>query len=126
MSCYLCSERLIMDVARGISSGQLDKYMEKEDKEFFSKKTPEEIFKDLYALNVRAVNDRYSEDSSIVPPVPYEEVNSGSLGQTAKNLCCLGYQCEELRDEANQLWVSLCNMYYKIDEEDVEGEWDWC
>ena len=125
MSCYLCSERLIMDVARGISSGQLDKYMEKEDKEFFSKKTPEEIFKDLYALNVRAVNSRYGEDSSIVPPVTYQAVSSGSLGQTAKNLCCLGYQCEELRDENNPLWVSLCNMYYKIDEEDVEGVWDW-
>jgi hypothetical protein len=114
-----------MDVARGISSGQLDKYMEKEDKEFFSKKTPEEIFKDLYALNVRAVNDRYGEDTSIEPPVPYAEVNSGSLEQTLKNLCCLGYQCEEFRDESNQLWVSLCNMYYKADEEEPEGVWDW-
>lgn len=125
MSCYVCSTGLMMDLARAISSGQFDEFMEATEKELFKDKKPAVIFKDLYALNVRSVNDRYHENSDVNTSETYKEVNSGSFEQTAQNLACLWYQCTSLNDMSDPLLQALENIKKRIPENRVSGDWDW-
>ena len=114
-----------MDLARAISSGQFDEFMEATEKELFKDKKPAVIFKELYALNVRSVNDRYHENSDVNTSETYKEVNSGSFEQTAQNLACLWYQCTSLNDMSDPLLQALENIKKRIPENRVSGDWDW-
>lgn len=125
MSCYVCSTRLIMDLTRAIKAGQFEKYMEEADKDLFKNKKPNVLFKELYALNVQAVNERYHEEFDKQPSETYKEIDSGSFAQTAENLVCFCYQCSGLEYINNPLLQALENIKKRIPENRVSGDWDW-
>lgn len=127
MSCYVCSTRLIMDLTRAIKDGQFEKYMEEADKELFKNKKPNVLFKELYALNVQAVNERYHEEFDKQPSETYKEIDSGSFAQTAENLVCFCYQCSGLEDINNPLFKSLMDISERIPKSEYSENttWDW-
>ena len=99
--------------------------MEEADKELFKNKKPNVLFKELYALNVQSVNERYHEEFDKQPSETYKEVDSGSFAQTAENLICFCYQCSGLEDISNPLLQALENIKKRIPENQVSGDWDW-
>ena len=121
---------LVQEIRKNPESSNLKENLSKLGYDLSDNTFAEKLAEDMFALNVSAVRQRYSEKEE-APEFTYVEGHSASPIQTFKSLSCWLYQCTEGDVPASGLYKFFTDVFqnyllkrivYKLPEFD-KAEW---